>query len=187
MRILFFAFLLTLAGLASARAASAVSVFGAWTLDNEWDEVFLAPGEIRFENAGLAGLGLSRTVWRPHADLALELEGQLVRHFGDQDHWEVNAPLATFRWTGLPRLGGLDPSFSFGLGFSVASETPALEKRLNGDSQPAMIYWKVEIGADLPRPGWRLFGRLHHRSTGYGLFGDEGGANAIGLGLRRRF
>jgi hypothetical protein len=29
--------------------------------------------------------------------------------------------------------------------------------------------------------------RLHHRSPAFGLFGDEGGANALTLGVRYAF
>jgi hypothetical protein len=29
--------------------------------------------------------------------------------------------------------------------------------------------------------------RLHHRSTAYGLFGNDGGANALTLGVRYAF
>jgi hypothetical protein len=32
-----------------------------------------------------------------------------------------------------------------------------------------------------------VVGRLHHRSTAFGLFGEDGGANALVLGLRHRF
>ncbi|MGM0586380.1 MAG: hypothetical protein ACQEUZ_17165 [Pseudomonadota bacterium] len=164
-----------------------MSVFGAWTLDNNWHQIFLDPPEVRFENAGLAGIGVAWPVWSPVEGATLEIEGQIVRHFGDQDHWELNAPLATLRWTRFPWSDLLRTSAAFGIGPSFASEVPTLERRNDGDSDAAKLYWKIELGVALPREGWEAFWRLHHRSSAYGVFGDAGGANAIGFGLRRDF
>jgi len=33
---------------------------------------------------------------------------------------------------------------------------------------------------------WAASLRIHHRSVAYGLMGDEGGMNAVGLGVRYR-
>jgi hypothetical protein len=171
-------------GEAAPRPRNAATLFGGWMLDNTWDEIFLSPGALRFENAGLAGAALAREVWAPRRWFSVEIEGQIVRHFGDQDHWEINAPVATGR---VAPFAGVDASLAFGLGLSFASETPALEVANESASEAVMVYWMIEAEAGLPPEDWSLVGRIHHRSTGFGLFGDDGGSNALALGLRRRF
>ena len=185
-----------LAALALAASAPAVAVadtphavtaFGGALLDNVWEDVFLAPHDLRFEQSYLVGAALSTRLAEPAEGLSLEVEGQLVRHFGDQTHWEVNAPILTARWSRFPWDEALDTSAAFGLGLSWASEKPALEVENEGDSERLMAYWMIEIETETPVEHWSLIARLHHRSPAYGLFGDDGGANALALGLRRRF
>ena len=167
-----------------ARPLWAATVFGGVMLDNTWDEIFLDPSGLQFEGSGLVGVAVSREVWRPRRWLSGEIEGQLVRHVDGQTHWELNAPVATVR---AQPFSGVDASAAFGVGISVASETPRLEVENEGDSQPVMAYWMIEVEAGLPAEDWRVVGRVHHRSTAYGLFGEDGGANALAIGLRRRF
>lgn len=169
---------------AGARPLWAATVFGGVMLDNTWDEIFLDPAGLQFEGSGLVGVAVSREVWRPRRWLSGEIEGQLVRHVDGQTHWELNAPVATVR---AQPFSGVDASAAFGVGISVASETPRLEVENEGDSQPVMAYWMIEVEAGLPAEDWRVVGRVHHRSTAYGLFGEDGGANALAIGLRRRF
>lgn len=181
-----------LVGLAAAHGAQAegtraLTVFGGNLLDNVWEDVFLAPGDLRFEKSYLVGVAGAVTVAEPFDGLTVELEAQLVRHVGDQDHWEANLPIVTGRWSRFPWSEALDSSAAFGLGLSWTSEEPVLEVRNEGDSEQLMAYWMIEVDTALPVPDWRLVGRLHHRSPAYGLFGDDGGSNALVLGLRRRF
>ncbi|MGF1554273.1 MAG: hypothetical protein ACFBWO_17485 [Paracoccaceae bacterium] len=164
----------------------AVTGFGGVLLDNDFQDV-LIPTRIEVEDAYLAGLAVAARVARPVDGLDLELEAQIVRHVHGQTHWEVNAPIATARWTAFPWDRHLDTSAAFGLGLSVASETPRLELANEGDSRPLMTYWTAELAAARPGSDWEWLARLHHRSTAYGTFGDDGGANALVLGLRRRF
>jgi len=37
------------------------------------------------------------------------------------------------------------------------------------------------------RPDLAMITRIHHRSEGYGLIADEGGANALAIGLKYSF
>jgi hypothetical protein len=163
----------------------AVTGFGGVSLNNVWEDVFTAPQDLHFEEAYLAGVSVARLLGEPVTGLSFELEGQLVRHFGSQTHWEVNAPILTARWGLFP--WALDTSVAFGLGLSLASETPQLEVENEGDSEAVMAYWMIEVDSELPAENWRIVGRLHHRSPAYGLFGDDGGANALVLGVRRQF
>jgi hypothetical protein len=167
--------------------ARAVTVFGGTQIANVWEDVFIAPWDIEFEDAHLVGIAGALRVAEPIRGLAVEVEVQLVRHFGDQDHWELNAPILTARWSRFPWSERLDTSAAFGLGMSFASEVPDLEKELEGDSSAVLPYWMIEIDSELPVEDWRLVGRLHHRSPAFGLFGEDGGSNALVLGLRRQF
>lgn len=86
----------------------AVMVFAGQFVDNDFDEL-INPAAIEGEDAGLAGVALSRKIAEPFEGLDIELEGQIVRHFGDQDHWEVNAPVVA-RWTAFPWDDAVDTS-----------------------------------------------------------------------------
>ena len=164
----------------------AVSGFGGVLLDNNYQDV-LVPGRLEIEDSYLFGVAGSARVARPIDGLDIELEAQLVRHVHGQSHWELNAPIATARWTTFPWDDYVDTSAAFGLGLSVTSETPRLEVQNAGESQPLMAYWMFELAFGLPPEDWELVARLHHRSTAYGTFGDDGGANALAVGVRRRF
>jgi len=173
-------------GGASRGPALSVAGFGGVVLDNDYQEV-LVPTRIDPQGSYLAGLAGAVRVAEPLDGLELWAEAQLVRHVDGQRHWEVNAPVATARWTAFPWDEHADTSAAFGLGLSVTSETPGLERRNEGSSQPLMAYWMVELAVGPPRQDWEIIARLHHRSTAYGTFGDDGGANALVLGVRRQF
>jgi hypothetical protein len=121
-----------------------------------------------------------------------EVEGQIVRHTGLQDHWEMNAVVA-LRWMDFPWDRYLDTRLAYGNGLSYASKVPPLEPggRIDKDEQSAHVldYIMVEAEFVVPRkPRWSTFVRVHHRSGVFGLFhGVEGGSNFIGIGLRRYF
>ena len=169
------------------RPRNAVLGFGAWMTNEKWEDLVLSPHDIDFEDAGLVGVALSRRVAEPLEGLSFELEGQIVKHFGDQTHWEVNAPIVTARWSRFPWDETVATSVAYGLGLSVASEKPELEVANEGDSEKVMAYWLIEIALGSPGSDWEFVGRIHHRSPAYGLFGDDGGSNALALGIRRRF
>jgi hypothetical protein len=174
-------------GEAFARGPYAVTVFGGQLLDNNWEQVFLEPHNLNFEDSGFVGGAGSARVGEPYPGLSLEIEGQIVRHFGAQTHWEINGPLATARWSRFPWNETVETSAAFGIGPSFASETPRLEVRNQGDSSATMVYWMIEVEMARPDSQWSFVGRLHHRSPAYGTFGEDGGSNALALGLRRRF
>jgi hypothetical protein len=119
-----------------------------------------------------------------------EVEGQLARHFGDQNHWEFNAAWLA-RWMRFPWDRFVDTRTALGVGVSWASEIPVVEPRAKldtGESRRFLGYVAVEIEVAPPRESdWSGFVRLHHRSDAFGLFHDErGGSNFITLGVRRR-
>ncbi len=122
---------------------NAVTLFGGWLTDNEWEEVFI-PGEAEFRDSWLFGLAASRRIYRLGEGLSFEIEGQVVRHFGDQTHWEFNLPIIA-RWEAFPWDTVIDTSLAWGIGPSYASETPAAEVAREGESQRWLVYWLGEL------------------------------------------
>ncbi len=162
----------------------AVSVVGAWMTDNDWKEIATLD-DVGFRDAWLGGAMLSYELAGTE-QWALEAEGHVIRHFGRNDHWEVNA-VAVGRWRDFPWDERLPTSIAFGVGPSLASEVPAEEEARSGGSAPLLLYWMAEIEAGPPDSQWSGFARLHHRSSAYGLFADRGGSNWLMLGARYRF
>jgi hypothetical protein len=175
------------ASTARADAPYAATLYGGVVTKETWDDLILAPWDARLEDGGLVVAGLSARLATPAEGrlgaLEWEAEALLSRHWGAQDHWALALVPATLRW----RAPGAPISAAFGLGLSAASEVPEAERATQGGSSAVMTYWALELEAGLPDTPWSAALRLHHRSTAYGLFGDAGGANAVILGLRRRF
>jgi hypothetical protein len=119
--------------------------------------------------------------------LRLEAEGQVAYNFGGQHHWELNVMPVMARWSRFPWSERVPMSVAFGLGLSHATEMPEVEVELEGSSHRTLIYWALELTASPPRASWEMLLRLHHRSPAWGLMGEEGGINAVGLGFRYRF
>jgi hypothetical protein len=141
-----------------------------------------------YEDSYLVVLALSRRIYSYKELLGIEVEGQTGKHFGDQDHWEVNIA-AVFRWLPFPWDRYVDTSFAAGAGLSYALETPKIEAMGVSDSPQLLGYLMFEIAASLPAvPHWALVARLHHRSGADGLFdGRKDASNAVGLGIRYGF
>ena len=160
---------------------------GRITTVNAWHDIFLNPDELEFADAYLATLALSRPLRRYHDDdLGLEAEGQVVYNFGDQSHWEFNALLAA-RWHRFPWNDSIATTAAFGGGLSWATEVPEVEVQLEGSSERLLIYWHLETTFAPPGARWAAVLRLHHRSGGFGLMADDGGMNALCLGMTTRF
>jgi hypothetical protein len=142
-----------------------------------------------FRDAYLVAVAPGMVV-RDHGRWRQELEGQVIKHFGDQDHWEFNAAWVA-RWMRFPWDHRLDTRAALGLGLSWASEIPPIEPRAKeeeGESARFLGYVAIEL--EFAPPGgsaWSGFARLHHRSDAFGLFHDQrGGSNFVTLGVRRR-
>jgi hypothetical protein len=141
-----------------------------------------------YENSYLVVLAVSKRLFAYKDLLGIELEGQVGKHFGAQDHWELNiAPV--FRWLKFPWDGYLDTSLAAGAGLSYALSTPKVEAVGVSDTPKLLGYLMFEIAVSLPSvPHWSLVARLHHRSGAGGAFGGRHDAsNALGLGIRYGF
>ncbi len=141
-----------------------------------------------YEDSYLVVLAVSKRIFSYRELIGIELEGQVAKHFGIQDHWEVNA-LAVLRWLPFPWDHYVDTSLAAGAGLSYALETPEIEAVGVSDTPRLLGYLMFEIAASLPAmPHWSLVARLHHRSGADGLFsGRKDASNAVGLGIRYGF
>jgi hypothetical protein len=153
-----------------------------------WEDIILDAPNTKFVDSYLLTLAVSRQyAERKNGALTLEAEGQVVHHFGEQTHWEFNAMPIVLRWNRFPWSPHVATSAAFGLGLSYATALPPVEVELEGESHHTLVYWVMELTAGPVDAPWSVSLRLHHRSVAYGLMGDKGGANAVGLGLRYRF
>jgi len=152
-----------------------------------WGDIFLdqAPEPVDSWLVKLAP-GLTLDKWADER-LHWELEGQLVRHFGIQSHWEVNGAFVA-RWTRFPWDKWVNTSLAAGEGLSWASTRPPLEQDNGGETRSLLNYLLFEVTVAPPgRRDFEFVGRIHHRSGVFGLFGVSGGSNAVGLGVRWRY
>lgn len=165
----------------------ALNIYGAKMANNNWQEFFGNTQDLDFINSKLLAFALAKRLGHHKDLLSYEIEGQLVKHFGIQRHWEFNA-LGTLRWEPFWWDRLVDTSVAFGMGPSFATEKPRAEVLNEGDSQQWMLYWMLEMSLNLPQqPNIALITRLHHRSEGYGLIAEDGGSNALAIGLKYRF
>ena len=140
------------------------------------------------EDSSLLVLALSRRFYTYRDWFDLEFEGQVGKHFREQDHWEFNF-LGTFRWIKFPWDRYVDTSLAAGAGLSYATEEPEIEFKNHGNASKFLGYLMFEAAFSLPTfPQWDLFTRIHHRSGAGGTFSDvRGASNAYGVGIRYKF
>lgn len=163
----------------------AFSLYGGSLTDGDWRQSIR--GNTDFVDSDLLVGALGWTFRRGESRAwSLELEGNVAKHFGLQDHWEFNA-LANARWHRFPWSEHLATSVAFGAGPSYAMEVPKVEVANDGASEKLLLYWQFELTLGPPKGDWAAMFRLHHRSAGYGVFGETGGGNALTAGVRYYF
>ncbi len=152
-----------------------------------WEDIIIDAPNTRFVDSYLLTVALSRQyAERKEGALTVEAEGQVVKHFGDQTHWEFNAVPIVLRWNRFPWSKSVATSAAFGLGLSYATELPPVEVQIEGESHQTLVYWVLEMTAGPVDSRWAASLRIHHRSVAFGLMGHDGGMNAVGLGVRYR-
>lgn len=153
---------LTLLTLVSSPAAFAEKEWAVTVLGGQYSGsqlLKLGGGTLDFKDSYTAGLSLSYQFvdWGPH--MRWELEGQALKHVGEQEHVEfassINVRWITFPWNR----------------YLVTS---------------VLHYLLIEAAVGLPNSNWSLVARVHHRSGIFGLF-SHSGSNVLALGLRYRF
>lgn len=165
----------------------ALNIYGAKMTGNNWEEFVTESDKLDFVDSKMLVVALSKRLGPYRPRLNYEMEGQVVKHFGIQDHWEFNA-LGIMRWEPFWWDRLIDTSAAFGLGASYATEKPEAEIIIEGDTQRTMVYWMMELSLNLPY--WEnvdLISRIHHRSEAFGLIADEGGSNSLAVGLKINF
>ena len=165
----------------------ALSVYGGRMTDNVIDDFAVGFLDLDFEDSYLVALALARR-FATYGELAsFEVEGQIVKHFDQQDHWEFNALLIA-RWEAFFWDRYLDTSLAAGIGPSYATDVPEIEVQRSGESERLQVYMLVELETVLPsHPNIAAIIRIHHRSNAFGIVADDGVSNALAFGLKFRF
>jgi hypothetical protein len=142
----------------------------------------------KFEDSYFVDVALSRRLYTFRDDFNLEFEGQIAKHFGEQDQWEFNG-VGYIRWLPFPWDKYLDTSFAAGAGVSYATSVPKIEAENHDKAARFLGALMFELALSLPRvPQWGVVIRLHHRSGANGLFsGVHGASNAWAAGIRYNF
>ena len=155
-------------------------------LQNNMDEIVLKRKASTDSNY-LVMLALARDIYKSKKWIGIELEGQISKHFGDDnDQWEF-VGLAVGRWYPFPWDKYIDTSFGAGAGLSYYTEISKTELAKNDDAQNLLLSLMLELTFGLPRyPKWNLDFRLHHRSGANSTIG-ESGSNYLCGGVRLNF
>ena len=175
-------------GSAEARGKWFFSIYGGQVSDTAFNEIIRF--HTKFEDYYLAALTLGKEFWSYKEKIALEVEGQVVQHFEGKEHQEFNAAL-NLRWLAFPWDDYIDTSVAFGNGISYATRDPAFEIETADDNLTSQVlyYMMLEVVFGLGKEsGWKVFTRIHHRSSVFGLIdGAFAASNYVCAGLRYRF
>ncbi|WP_419658148.1 hypothetical protein Dvar_71090 [Desulfosarcina variabilis str. Montpellier] len=163
-----------------------LAVYGGQLTKETWERSIF-PGAEFADAALFVVAGTSRFAKFWSGRLSLEIEAQVGKYIGDQDHWEFNLPLFGLRWHRFPWDHWLATSFAYGIGLSYATQIPEIELETNDESSRWLIYWFGELTFAKPTAAWEFLLRLHHRSDGFGTMAEDGGSNALCAGLRLFF
>ncbi len=182
------------------RKGTALSVYSAGLIQGGLAAVFIDAFRWNFVGSTMVSVLVQRSVgnWDMRIGRvrlngwSLEAEGQLIKHFGVEDHFEATGSVL-FR-TGEIKLGQ-HASFNIGIanGLSWAFSKPKWEwgpTKERGVDAPQLL-WHIGVEAEISSPhlqGLSGFARIHHRSENYGALGAPWyHSNRIGLGIRYRF
>jgi hypothetical protein len=162
----------------------ALTLYGGVYTDNNLGEAFSF--QLDLEDSYIAVLALSRKIADLTRHIRFEVEGQIGKHFGRQDHWEFNG-LVVGRWLTFPWNDYVYTTFAVGEGISYATEVPKLEEELDGPSERLLNYLMFELTLSPPQHReWAFVTRIHHRSALFGAFG-HGSSNIMAAGIKYRF
>lgn len=166
---------------------SALTVYGAGLTKGGIQDI---PGfEAQFTNGYMGAVALSHELAQWGDWAAFEVEGQLAKHFGVQNHSEANALLVA-RWQKFPWDHLVNTSVAVGEGISMASSVPVIERERSPiHHQRFLNYILLELELAKPEEErWSFVSRIHHRSGVFGTYGGQHkGSNLLGAGVRYRF
>lgn len=145
--------------------------------------------DIKSEDSQFTGLVANRKMFSFWRYFTFELEGQVLRHYGKQEHWEYNG-LFMIRFHPFLLDPTIDIEFAVGEGLSYATQIPVIEQEQHPDASSRFLNYLVFEIAFTPAQyrAWSLVTRIHHRSGAFRLFnGTRGGSNFLALGVRYHF
>jgi hypothetical protein len=182
-------FVISISENSSAEDGYFLSLYGGQVSDTQFNAIIRGIVDFKDYYLVAGALGKELMVWKDR--IGIEVEGQIVKHINGSEHWEFN-PLLTLRWLHFPWDQTLDTSFAWGNGLSYATEDPEfeVEESSHGNKTSQVLYYfMVEWVFAFPDvPQWRVFSRIHHRSSVFGLIdGIMAGSNYVTLGLRYAF
>lgn len=163
-----------------------MTVYGGHYTDDSLRFDILSNSPIAFEDSYMGAVAVTHIFSRPDPAYQWELEGQLAKHWGEQNNWEYNL-LVTYRWNRFPWNSILRTTAAIGNGISYASEVPSIEDNSTYTGSSRLLdYLLLETTFAPPMvDDWALVMRIHHRSGMMGAIdGVIGGSNVICVGLR---
>ena len=163
-----------------------VLLYQGWGISADLGETLVF--DIKFEDSYFTGLVLNRKMFPFWQYFTFELEGQVLKHYGEQNHWELDG-LFLVRLHPFILESSVNIDFAVGWGLSYATETPAIEEKNRDNTSQLLSYLAFEVAFTLPEyREWTMVTRIHHRSGIFGTFNDTyGGSNFLALGLRYHF
>jgi hypothetical protein len=178
--------------LASEPGSTTITLFDGIGVLEDITEYAIGSAELTPTEDRILGLAAGQALGWLGDSVSLEVEGQLVRHYGRGGFWELGATLvARSQGVELPDwLGGsrvLD-GWSIGIGPSVTTEIPPLE---SDRGRISYVLNQVMVEFLAPKPEGspvQPVERIHHRSGIFGLInGIVGGSDYLGDGVQFRF
>lgn len=179
-----------LAGAAGcAQPGRSVTVYGGVYSDARLLEEILPARRFDLRDSGLVAVAYTQPVL-VRERMQWELEGQIAKHVGLQDHWEANA-LVVLRWKDMPFADHVRWTAAIGEGLSLATEEPPLEEADEPVTGSNELLNYLLLEHTFAPPGvttWAGVIRIHHRSGIFGAFdGVKGGSNVLTIGLKLYF
>ena len=148
----------------------------------------LQPWSVGYESNVFVGGGYQR-FFHSYAGFRLGVEAGLGLRIGN--------PTSAEAWAGLVarltefEIGDINITPSITGGLSVVTDTIGVETERTaaaGQSAAILYYLAPEIALSHDdHPEWEAFGRVQHRSGGFGTIAHIDGSNAVTVGLRYKF
>lgn len=164
-----------------------VFVFGGPLTSGYFSDA-IQPWQWELEGNAFAGVGYQR-FFHHYQSFQLGVEAGLGVRIGEPVSGEVWAG-AVARLTEF-EVGPINITPSITGGLSVVTDTIGAERvrtEAAGESAALLFYLAPEIAVSHDdHPEWEAFGRIQHRSGGFGTIAHIDGANALTLGLRYKF
>jgi len=164
----------------------ALTVYGAVNTKEKVGWALVPPTDLNLSYGLVAG-AVSRRMTTVFGRADIELEGQVVKHFGSGSG-EING-LAIGRWIQFPWNHRLPTTIALGLGISHATSIPVFEALTHENTAQWLTYVMFEATVTHPdQRHWAFTYRIHHRSGFFGAFnGVRGASNALGFGVKYRW